>query len=429
MENKKSKPWLIFINAFLIFLVAVSLIVDVAFVYYKITNKDYTTGTNYINDQTAIDAEIKNKEDMTETEVNELEERWLFDVNLFSNYNENGEILAELRVNYFSDYTLTQNSYISAGMQQVGKKATQPDLKSKTDEFWQTYIDERYFYYTSTDDVTYSGGTSNASIATTFNRDLKLTVKVAQKPYQIQLTGYTYEYYKNWLGIQQKGAKIIYTWSTFFNDLMYTVTTSSYGEGDYYLSKCNLSKYFTLYGYDENGKVVEDNLTDFIDNYCVVKVHYEKNGAKNVNQSIFKIIAGNPNYGLKDINTTYAQNEFVYTLTSKNLSLRYSEIFNGNFIYLNLDIKNLIDSQPNHITNLEINLDDFKEDKILGFDFSAFENFKINSITLKSNKEMNFKLCDKALFNSGLKELRHSSTINLEISSTAINNEFLEVIL
>ena len=425
--EKKENSWKIFINAILIFLVVISLIIDACYIYYKITNKNYTTGTNYINDQLAVDA--TNKEDMTTEEINEMEERWLFEVNLLSNYKKNGIILAEMRVNSFSDYSLTQSSYISSGIQQVGEKPSQPDYKSKTEDFWNTYVDDRYYYYTSSDDVTYEGGTSNSSIGVTFNRNLKLTVKISNKPYQLQLTGFTYEYYEDWLGRLQQGSKLVYTWSNFFNNLMYSITRSSYGEGDYYLTKCDLSKYFTLKSYNENGQVEEDNLTDFIENYCVVKVHYQENGAKNVNQSIFGLIAGNRNYGLDEIlDTTYAKSELIYTLNENNLDYRYSNLNEGYYIFLNNNFKNLINKQPDHLTNIVIDLDRLDK-KILGIDFYGFENFKINTLTILSSKSLNFKILDSSLFNTNLKTLKYSSNIILEISENATNAEYVEVVL
>lgn len=58
--------------------------------------------------------------------------------------------------------------------------------------------------------------------------------------------------------------------------------------GDYYIT-VDLSEYFTIRAFDtESGKFKEDDVTDIIKNYSVLKFHYDENGARNSSQSLNK---------------------------------------------------------------------------------------------------------------------------------------------
>jgi len=64
---------------------------------------------------------------------------------------------------------------------------------------------------------------------------------------------------------------------------------------------------------------------------------------------------------------------------------------------------------------------------ILGFDFSAFENIKIDTLSILGTGIITF--LENSFKNSEIKTIKHSSTISLDIKANAFNNEFTEVVL
>ena len=65
---------------------------------------------------------------------------------------------------------------------------------------------------------------------------------------------------------------------------------------------------------------------------------------------------------------------------------------------------------------------------IVGIDYNGFEDVEIDTLTIKGNAQT-FYLLDKSLHNTHLKTLAYSKDILLDISGSAINNEYVEVTL
>ena len=101
-------------NCCFVFLAIIGLCVSLAYGYYHFFVKDITVGTNYIDNQIALD--IVASDDLTEEQKNEFEERYFMEANFFSNAKNNGIALQELKFNYFTDYSLSSNAYRSTGM-------------------------------------------------------------------------------------------------------------------------------------------------------------------------------------------------------------------------------------------------------------------------------------------------------------------------
>ena len=141
-----------------ILLVFVAIIVSGLYVYYHFFVHDITIGTNYITDQNGLD--IKPVDEMTEDEKSEYEERWFMEANYYSNDKNNGIELQELNMNYFTDYTLTSDSYRSIGMQFIGDfetyKRTVWDLEEGNEEM----LDD-FYYYDTANGISYNGESGN----------------------------------------------------------------------------------------------------------------------------------------------------------------------------------------------------------------------------------------------------------------------------
>ena len=62
----------------------------------------------------------------------------------------------------------------------------------------------------------------------------------------------------------------------------------------------------------------------------------------------------------------------------------------------------------------------------MGIDYNGFENVEIDTLTIKGQPQT-FYFLDKSLHNSNLQKLEHSANVILDISQSAINNEYVEV--
>lgn len=94
-------------NCCLVFLAILGAVVSIALGYYHFFVKEITIGVNYIDNQVGLDiVDIINSEDLTEEEKDEMQDRYFLEVNYYSNDNNNGIMLQELKINYFTDFNL-----------------------------------------------------------------------------------------------------------------------------------------------------------------------------------------------------------------------------------------------------------------------------------------------------------------------------------
>lgn len=412
-----------------VLLVAIALVVDGLFIYYHFFVKDFTTGTNYIGDQTGLD--IINSNDLTAEEKNEYEKRWFIEANLFSNDKKNGIELQELKFNYFTDYRLTSEQYLSTGMQYIGDYKWESVNIKWSEEERDNYVFQEFNYYDTRDGISYSGqmGT-NGSVSTLLKRSTLFTVRIEDEAYALQLNK---SYRKGfWIGnLNMFGSEHFYTWAELFESIMKAIKSNNKGYGDYYIPLLNLTDFFTVYKFDKNGgKYTSDETTNYVATYSVLKFHYDENGATRASQSIFGSINLDKNYG--QYNTEYWQERFVYNLTEQDLKFRQSETHGGHLATLGAETKNKFDQMKRAKINISINLNsDFLKSKninLVGLDYNALKDFEIDTITIIGTNQK-FTLLSGCLENSKIKTLKHSKTVNLDIRDGAINNEFSEVVI
>lgn len=421
-------------NCCLVFLAIISVCISLIYAYWFYFVDIKTTGTNYITDQIPIDF-AKKKEDLSEEQIDYYENRYLFNINYFSNNKENGIELQEMQLNHFTDYTLTYSTCRGSGIQFLGNfvgSSGQIQDKEEAEQF--TMSSSNMYYYDTWDMLSYDGGNLN----TQFNRDTLFIIKIGDKPFLIQLTGQYREWiyrsktaFGKWIGADSY-IDHYYTWGAVFQDLFSAISNCSYGYGDFYLN-INLSKYFTVYEFDiESKQWSKDNISDQIFTYAIIKVHYDENGAVNSNQSIFGLVAGNKNYGLNNnIDTTYWQEKYIYTIGYKDFNYRYSDTYNGYFVSLNVDVISALKNSSRTLINVDIVLSSIaqNEHNVVGIDYNGFENLPINILTISGEKQ-DFYVLDNALNNTQLNILKRSEKINLKMSENAINNSsYVEVII
>ncbi len=418
----------------LIILVVLSLLMSGVYLYYHYAIKpNHTTvGNNYIGDQTPVDlVEVADK--LSAEKRQELENRVLFNVNYYSNDKNNGIEVQELRLDYFTDYSLLTKSIRSTGMQYLGDRTEKEfSLQLVSREDGDNYVSDSFYYYDTTDGISWSGG----NVATQLNRNTSLIVKIDNKPFLIQMNGT--KIIRDvavskflWWDIN-KDVTYLYTYGDLFNDVFTAVKTNSNEYGEFYI-QLNLSKYFTNvreYNYD-TGKFDKTPDVDIFNCYSYLKFNYYADGLVSSEQSIFGSVALNTKYGKKDVSVEYTDGIMVYTLSEKMFNYRYSELFDGYFVSLNIDDKKLFDELPTNKINIEINPDSSwllqKGYNIVGIDYNAFEDLPIDTLTINGSGW--FYILDNAMTNTNLRVFRHSGKLFLSISDTAFNNKYAEVVL
>ena len=284
MAQKKSKTWiwiLIFAIIILIF----------AFGY------GFQTKTYYIADQVPKDFE-EIADALTDEEREYYENRVLFEANYYTNENGNGVPLQELRLNFFTDPSLSSIAVRGSGMQYKGHYKSSIRYVSWGSET-ATKAPDLYYYDTTVyngDVISWDGD----NVATNLVRGKSLIVKIDNKAHLIKLTA---KKDKKFLGITYE--TIYYGYDDVFDDIMQAIKTNSKKTGDYYIT-LDLSYYFTIFEYDTlSNKWNEDNIANEILSYAVLKFHYDKNGAQTTNDSIFGVIENDSEFDIRPINVTY----------------------------------------------------------------------------------------------------------------------------
>lgn len=459
-------------NCCLAFLAIIGAMIALLFCYYHYFIKDTTMGINYIDNQVGLDiTEIVNSGELTEEEIDELNDRYFLEVNYYSNDKNNGIMLQELKINYFTDFNLLSSGYRSSGMQYIGDYQGLPldtwdgnsELKFQVfgdkNRYYGTseesvkiandYVDKSFNYYDFTNGINWNGITNNnGSIATELKRTTEFIIKIDDRAFSIKLDKYFDKDIgdvRNIFGIGwkvgEKYNRYYYTFGSLFQSCMQAVRTNSAGYGDYYIT-VDLSSLFSIKEYDlETKKFKEDNVTDIIKNYAVLKFHYHENGARNSSQSMFGIIDNNSKYDIEEdiVDTTYWQERMTYNLSEMSkfngkeiFDYRYSEVYDGYFVSLNMDIKQLFIDMPRAKVNITFNLNSNylldKDINIVGLDYNAFKDFEIDTLTFIGNTEQIFIL-DNALYNSKLQTLKYTNGISFVIATDAINSNYEEVLL
>lgn len=395
-------------------LAIIGVLITVFYGFYVYFVNQTTIGTNYISDQIAVD--VKAAEDLSADELSLYEERWFMQANYYSNDKNNGIELQELNFNYFMSDKLTEADYRATGMQYVGSFSGSSKLYyNYIDVDWglvpnpDSYVDNRFTYYDTTDGISWNGyggnGTSDlSSVSTLLNRESNMIIKLDNRAFAIQLDGTRTDGW--WIFSKTH----YYSYSDVFRCVMNAIETNSAGYGDYYIT-LDLSEFFSIKEM-VNGKYLEDNVTDIIKNYAVLKFHYDENGASRSNQSMFGQIECNSIYDTESID--YWQERMVYTLTEEDLVYRYSESYDGYFVSLSSDTKLLFESMPT--TKLLLDFDftslwiEEQGYNVVGFDYHAFDGFYIDTMTVKSAPKTIY-VKDGAFDNATVKTLKHSDGI------------------
>lgn len=436
------------INIILIILMSLSVLVSGVYLYYHFAIKPnhVSVGVNYFGKQTPTD--LLDIDGLSEDKRKEYEDRVLFEFNFLDNSMSNGIPLCELKLNYFTDYTLTTPTCRSVGLQGFADYSKLVDLNNaditEHNEIMNYFksVDSSLYMYTFQDNLAWAGYTYDAyGTNTALNNDSKFIVSIANKPYLIELNGtrkITRDKYFLFFKTGTETVERPVTWYELFIEVMYAVKTNSQGYGNkYFIFDC--SDYFKdIKEYNpETKKFDKVPDTDITKNYSYVKFNYSKIGATKSSQSLFGLIKANSNYGEIDNpgNIEYWQSRVNFNIDDTTkiennyaINYRYSDIQKGYLASINLDASKLIKSMPTTNITITLDLDRLKLNKynVVGLDLGAFENFKISSLIVKGTGK--FYLLKNSLVNTEIETIRVSSTIELVTTSDSTNSNY-EVVL
>ena len=420
------------INLSCLTLAAVGLALTVGLGFFSIFYDKTTTGINYIDEQNALDfvSEFIDGNTTDNAVLQQFENRYFFEANLFDNAKDNGIMLQELQMNYFSSQNLMTADYYSSGMQY--KDLTKPYVFNWNDITGQdsnNYIRPEFNYYSITHGLAANWGHAQ----TPLNRGTYYIVKIDGEPYRIKLQGSFQTKWDNtkWYNPFSWGDKGTITWNygfgNVFEDIMRGIKSNNLGTGTHF-AVLDLSRYFTVVEkFNPSNNKWEPQTADLVKNYVAIKFHYSNNGAVRSSQSLFGIINDDPRYDIDDTryDTTYWQERVKYTLTNNDLSYRYSSVYDGYFVSLSQDMKTLFKTMPRAEVSIVLNLT-YGDKNIIGLDYDAFKNFRLKQLTI--NGQGDLFLFNDCLANTHIETVKHANNLVL-LGIENAGTTFLEVII
>ena len=425
-------------NLCLVILCIVSLIVTGLFVYYRYIDPDKTVGVNNISDQVALNYESYTG-GLTESEIAELEDRMIFEINIYSNENDNGITLMEFQFNYFTTWKLEFTDYRSTGVQ------TSVNFNPNSYFGYELLLEEAcgfdYHYNDNFDDYSAqnmyektTGVTWNASkIATGLERDKEYIIKIEDEAYTINLNGTYTKSEPLWGFLWNVENTYNYTFDDLYWSLIRAGANTSQGEGTCYIFP-DLSDWVTVRKFNDEGVIEDQVYTDIVKNYACVKVTFSKDGAYNSSQSLYGMIDNNPNFDLygNNLDTDYWASSIIYNLDTSDLDYRYSSSYNGYLVSLNQKLINKFNDMPRTKVDLVIDLDsDFVLSgnyNIVGLDYNAFDNIDLYELSILSDSDLSFVVLDNAI-DETLDIFKYTSNIDISFVNSQLPSSCEEVIV
>ena len=392
-------------NGMLIFVTVIAVFMSFLLLYFNTYGKDKMP--------TAITSTYAT----TVTDPLTGEKKPVLEANYYSNKNNTGYEVVEFRVNAYSG--VSKQGIYARGFQMVWDKdgnivqCTNPTTNEKSN----------VWYYDSFDNTSFETGH-------VYKWGDKMVIDIDGYTYGVALDGqYTLNHSKidgwkvartvGFLGLNLLFEDTNYKkeWTTThnytFEDLLLKVKqiikSCSNGTGDGVISLIDLGDFLHIYEYDEEsgqfkGEPVGGNTSNsLINSYFTMSTHFDNRGMAWYKQSIFGSVAGDSNYnitGLTD-NVDYWKATTTFELTEQNFEARYSQVDNGFYYILPTSFINEIKDYENieinitfDVSNLDVN--------VLGFDYYALNGIEVNSLTITSSTQRDFRLMVGSLKDTGL---------------------------
>ena len=215
------------------------------------------------------------------------------------------------------------------------------------------------------------------------------------------------------------------TYEYTFEDLLIKVgqilKSSSNGTGDSVISLVDLGDFLHIYEIDENGQVSGEPVGNrtLINSYFTMQTHYDNRGMVWAKQSMFGSVAGDSQFNISGIadNVDYWKVTSEVRLTEQDFVARYLTSENGYYYALSTEKINELKNFENIEINVDFNISNFEEVNVLGLDYYALYDLKINSLTISSSTQKDFKLLVGSLKDTGLTSIETNNANLININS------------
>ena len=218
-----------------------------------------------------------------------------------------------------------------------------------------------------------------------------------------------------------------YTMEEFMQTLANIIKSSTAGTGDYTLPVIDLGDFLHLYEVDENGTVSDTpiGVGGQINSYFTMDVHFDKRGMTYAGQSMFGIVANDPEFNISgiDYDAEYWKTTTVYNLNESDFDVRYSTADLGYYYALSAETINELKNFENLDINIVFDISNIENVNVLGFDYYSLNGIKVNSLTITSDIERDFNLLAGALKDTGLTKI-YVKNVNINnLSGTEVAYE------
>lgn len=338
------------------------------------------------------------------------------EANYYSNRNDNGYEVIELMFNCYSG--ISKQAIYSRGFQLVinedGTKLYQynrydgVNFETGHEYEWGDImvIDINGTTYGVALDGTYTVTTKNFNLG-----------KAIWHTISGLFTGWNYE--ENAYNYDTK------TYEYTFEDLLIKVgqilKSSSNGTGDSVISLVDLGDFLHIYEIDENGQVSGEPVGNrtLTNSYFTMQTHYDNRGMVWAKQSMFGSVAGDSQFNISGIadNVDYWKVTSEVRLTEQDFVARYLTSENGYYYALSTEKINELKNFENIEINVDFNISNFEEVNVLGLDYYALYGLKINSLTIFSTTQRDFKLLVGSLKDTGLTSIETNNVNLVNINS------------
>lgn len=343
------------------------------------------------------------------------EKKPVLEANYYANKNGTGQEVVEFRVNAYSG--VSKQGIYARGFQMVW------DKDGKIVQYTDPTTGEKsnVWYYDSFDNKSFETGHI-------YEWGDKMIIDIDGTTYGVALDGQytvTKTYTDGWKiarTVGFMGLNLLFEGTNFkktetntynytFEDLLLKIKqiikSCSNGTGDGVISLIDLGDFLHIYEFDGTtfaGEPVGGNTSNsLINSYFTMQTHYDNRGMAWYKQSIFSSVAGDSQYnitGLTD-NVDYWKATTTFDLTEQNFEARYSQVDNGFYYVLPTSLINELKEYEDIEINITFNVSNL-EVNVLGFDYYALNGIKVNSLTIKSSTQRDFRLMVGSLKDTGL---------------------------
>lgn len=393
--------------SFYIILVIIMTLVDLTWIYFATIGKDKLPQAVTSSYVTYV------------TDPHTQEQLPFLQANYYANNNGSGYEMVELRINAYSG--TDKQAIYSRGFQMVYMPMTIPGTT-------QEEIVPLIYPYDSYDGVSFVSGHAYewGDIFVT-EIDGEIYGVAFDGTYQKYVTNvgkqlwyYISGLFTGWDGEPDSYMDVEtseYTWADFMVYIKTMIRSSSNGTGDGTIALADLASYLSVYEYDEeSGQFSGEPLgkNTLTNAYFTCETHFDNRGVEFAEQSMFGSVAGDSQFNISgiDFDVDYWQSEVINTLTLDDFEQRYSEINQGNFIYLhNTTITNFLKTGNQQVINIYIDLD--QAGNVIGIDNYAFDGLNIGKIEIYSSTPKDFTLLTNTLANCNNPEIVTNRYVNL----------------